>query len=286
MLDVDVKAPPFDQLKGLHRLATERSGHKSVEHVRHHLFVGRDKSTAANMLVKLTSKPGLVYQQNLSNEIATLTTINRELPDSRAFPIVVNHGRLPDGRTYLTTYLFDELPLATTIGTEPNPSRLVANLRTTIAVARALEDLHRLSIFHVDLNPMNILYRSERSAPVVRIIDFESSYETARHARGEFYNPPTTTGYCAPEIPDRPPDARADVFSLGAVLYTLLAGYQWTWKGDVGPMVNDDPSLDGDLRTILKTAVHSDADARYPTMAALDDAVSGYLESIWPGRAI
>ena len=68
-IDIDDASPPFDQLTSIQRLSTARSGHRSVEHVRHHLYVGRDKRTRASLLVKLPSKPGLVYQQNLANEI-------------------------------------------------------------------------------------------------------------------------------------------------------------------------------------------------------------------------
>src|SRR5688500_19203652 len=122
--------------------------------------------------------------------------------------------------------LFDESPLGTTIGPERLPHRLVAHLRTSLEVARALADLHQLQIFHVDLNPMNILYRVAEGRPVIRIVDFESSYEVARHSNGVTYNPPITPGFAAPElVHGRPPDGRADASSLGAVLYTLLAGY-------------------------------------------------------------
>ena len=188
------------------------------------------------MLIKLTSKPGLVYQKNLLNEIASLSTINRELPDSPYFPVVKGHGRLPGGRVYLITFLFDELPLATTIGAEPMPAKMVAYIRTAIEVAKALTEIHRLNIFHVDLNPMNILHRVEKGGPVIRIVDFESSYELTRHAKGVFYNPPTTPGYSAPEVPRQPPDGRSDVFSLGAVLYTMLAGYSRTWGAEIPPV--------------------------------------------------
>ena len=81
-IDIDCKSPPFDQFGSIHRLAAARSGHASGEHGRHQLYVARDKRSRANVLIKVTSKPGLVYEQDLTNEIASLSTINRELPDS------------------------------------------------------------------------------------------------------------------------------------------------------------------------------------------------------------
>jgi serine/threonine protein kinase len=283
--DIDSKSPPFDRFESIRRLATARSGHASPEHARHQLYVARDKRSRGNVLIKLTTKPGIVYQNNLINEIATLSTINRELPDSRYFPFVVEHGRLRDGRTYLATSLFDELPLAMTIGPEPVPERMVAHLRTTIEVAKALGEIHGLKIFHVDLNPMNILYRTERGNPVIRLVDFESSYELARHSNGVFYDPPTTAGYCAPEITSRAPDARSDLFSLGAVLYTMLASYQWTWSSDVGTSLKANRDLDQELKDILLIAVNPDPDKRYPSVREYRDALAAYLERIWPGRS-
>jgi serine/threonine protein kinase len=247
--------------------------------------VGRDKQTRANALIKVTTKPGLVYQQNLSNEIATLTTINRDLPDSRYFPLLWDHGRLDDGRLFLIMSLFDEWPLATAIGPERRPDRLVAYLRTSLDVATALADLHGIGIFHVDLNPMNVLSRFEKGSPVIRIVDFESSYDVSRHAHGEFYNPPTTSGFCAPEVRDRPPDGRADVFSLGAVLYTMVAGFEWTWDSALIPRIEADADLDADLRTILMTAVEPEPDRRYQSVQDLRAALAAYLESIWPARS-
>ena len=284
-LDIDDGSPPFDQLRGIQRLETERSGHRSVEHVRHHLYIGRDKRTQANLLIKLASKPGLVYQQNLTNEIASLSTINRELPASRYFPIVVDHGRLRDGRVYMTSYLFDEFPLATSIASERMPARMVGHLRTTIEVAMALTELHRLMIFHVDLNPMNILHRMEKGQPVVRIVDFESSYERARHSTGVFYNPSTTPRFSAPEIPHQAPDARSDLFSLGAVLYTMLAGYEWTWNAEAGASVQADREIDPELKEILLQAVDPSPDKRYQSVQEFRDRLADYLESIWPGRS-
>lgn len=280
-----LQAAPLKRFRNIRRLGQDRSGHASVEHVRHQLYVGRDKETRADALIKVATRPGLVYQQNLTNEIETVTTINRELPDSRYFPLLWDHGRLPDGRVFLIMSLFDEWPLATTIGPERMPERLVAHLRTAIEVATALADLHGIQVFHVDLNPMNILYRAEKGNPQIRIVDFESSYDTARHSQGAFYNPSTTPGFSAPEVHDRAPDGRADVFSLGAVLYTLIAGYGWTWESELLPRVKDDTEIDTALKTILLRAAERDPDRRYPSVLDMRAALAAYLESIWPGRS-
>jgi len=206
------------------------------------------------------------------------------LPESPYFPWVHDSGRLTDGRMYLITSLFDELPLATGIAGR-NPGKLVSHLRTVIEVSKALSELHRLEIVHVDLNPMNILHRMERDFPVVRIVDFESSYARARHAADGFYSPPTTPGFSAPEVSTQAPDARADVYSLGAVLYTLLAGYQWTWDAAVGACVEKDEHLDLDLKQILGAAVAEDPARRYTSAAVFREALGAYLEGIWPGRS-
>jgi serine/threonine protein kinase len=232
----------------------------------------------------VTSRPGVVYEHDLNNEISSLATINRARPDSPYFPAVHDHGYLADGRLYLMTTLFDEFPLATIIGTERVPHRLVAHLRTAIEVARALTEIHGVEIFHVDLNPMNILHATTGGRPVIRIVDFESSYEPRRHADGETYNPPTTPGYSAPEATRQPPDARADVFSLGAVLHTLLAGYQWTEHGEVAARVAADEQLDPELKDVLLTAVDPDPGRRYGSAADFQGALGSYLEHIWPGR--
>ena len=278
-------SPRLQRLRNVQRLSADRSGHASVEHVRHQLYVARDTETRGDALLKVTTKPGLVYEQNLANEIATLSAINQGLPDTRSFPLLLDHGRLPDGRLFLLMTLFAELPLATAIGPERRPDRLVGHLRTALAVAAALADLHRIGVFHVDLNPMNILYRSQQGMPVVRVVDFESAYEVARHGSGTFYNPPTTSGFSAPEVPAHAPDQRADIFSLGAVLYTMLAGYDWTWRGDLSGQIAADREIDPELAALLLKAAQPDREQRYRSVDDMGGAITAYLESIWPGRS-
>jgi serine/threonine protein kinase len=284
-IDLDVKSPPFDKFKSIRRLSPDRSGHASTEHARNQLYIGRYPGHQGSVLIKVTSKPGLVYEHDIANEIAALSRINRELASSKYFPMLQEHGRLRDGRVFLTATLFDELPLATVIGQERVPAKTVAYLRTAIEITKALGELHGIGICHVDLNPMNVLYRSESGRPVIRIVDFESSYEPARHTAGVFYNPPTTAGFTAPEVANQPPDPRCDLFSSGAVLYTMLAGYEWTWKCDVDAAIKEDRHLDPALREILLTAVDRRLPKRYQTSQDLQTALTTYLESIWPGRS-
>jgi serine/threonine protein kinase len=282
--NIDRAVPPFDRFITIKRLGPDRRGHASAEHARHQLYVGTDRQTRLNFLVKLASRPGKIYQDDLTNEITTLSTINRELPDSRHFPTDYDRGHLKDGRVYLVSTFFDELPLATSIATERMPERLVAHLRAALEIANVLAELHSIPIVHVDLNPMNILYRVEKSRPIIRIVDFESSFDPARHTNGVFYSPPTTTGYCAPEISRQSPDPRADLFSLGAVFYTMLAGYRWAESGEPGKRIEADHNLDPDLRDILLKAVAPAPHERYATAGDFGTALAGYLEQIWPGR--
>ena len=285
LFPAELHSPQLKRLRNVQRLGTERSGHASVEHVRHQLYVGQDLKTNGRALLKVTTRPGIVYEQNLVNEAGVLSAINRELPTSRDFPQLLEHGRVRDGRMFVLMSFFDEWPLATTIGAERRPDRLVGHLRTSLAVGTALAGLHRIGIVHVDVNPMNVLYRLDRGIPVIRIVDFESAYEIARHGNGVSYSPPTTSGFSAPEVSDHAPDGRADVFSLGAVLYTMIAGYQWTWGKEVSSSIAADREMDSDLQNILLTAVDRTPARRHQSIEIMCAAIDAYLESIWSARS-
>lgn len=283
-LAIDQASPPFDRYKHIEWLAPERRGRRKAGRGRYDLFSARARQNPVHVLIKVMSRPGLVYERDLENEIASLVTINRELPVSPYFPEIHDHGRLADGRLYLIMSLFDEFPLVTIIGDEPVPGRLVTHLRIAIEIAAALAQIHELGIYHVDLNPMNVLYRGTAGRPIIRIIDFESSYERSRHESGVLYSPPTTPGYSAPEIGRQAPDARSDVFSLGALLYTLVAGYRWTPGVPLLARVEADADLDAALRDALVSAVHPDPSRRFPNVQEFQQALATYLETIWPGR--
>lgn len=99
-----------------------------------------------------------------------------------------------------------------------------------IQIASGLEAAHERGVVHRDLKPANIRVTPEG---VLRIVDFglagslrsrvDSVARTESPSR-EFVV--GSLGYSAPEQGDRPDhaDARCDLFSLGAILYEMVAG--------------------------------------------------------------
>ena len=84
-LTIDPESPPFDRYKGLRWLAPERSGHEPNHRGRHDLFVARERHNPVNVLIKVTSKPGLVYEQDLDNEF-------RKQHESTVNPTAIHGG--------------------------------------------------------------------------------------------------------------------------------------------------------------------------------------------------
>ena len=68
----ELHSPQLKRLRNVQCLGTERSGHASVDHVRHQLYVGQDLETNGRALLKVTTRPGIVYEQNLVNEAGYL----------------------------------------------------------------------------------------------------------------------------------------------------------------------------------------------------------------------
>jgi serine/threonine protein kinase len=81
------------------------------------------------------------------------------------------------------------------------------------------------------------------------------------------------------------PDSRADVFSLGAVLYTMIAGYDWTFGAEISTCITNDREMDSDLRDILLAAVDRTPARRHQSIEIMCAALDHYLESIWPARS-
>ncbi len=120
---------------------------------------------------------------------------------------------------YLVMEYIQGYSLFTLIEKAPMPAANVA--RIGAKVARALVDLHRQNVLHLDIKPSNIMIRDNGSAA---LIDFGLS----RHLflpdllEEEFRVPMGTGPYIAPEqVMKNRSEPRSDIYSLGVLLYYL-----------------------------------------------------------------
>jgi serine/threonine-protein kinase len=100
---------------------------------------------------------------------------------------------------------------------EPRIAMLVA-----LEISRGLEEIHARGIVHRDVKPSNILVGRKGEA---KIADFGIAYDARAPGLTRTGHTVGTPVYMSPEqlVGDRV-DPRSDVFSLGVVLYELLAG--------------------------------------------------------------
>jgi serine/threonine protein kinase/Tfp pilus assembly protein PilF len=120
------------------------------------------------------------------------------------------------------------------------PLRIDEALGVAIQVAMALETAHAEGIVHRDIKPENIMLRQDRFVRdrFVKVLDFGLAKLTDRESSSSDPEAVTipisetnpglvmgTSGYMSPEqAQGESIDARSDIFSLGVVLYEMIAG--------------------------------------------------------------
>jgi hypothetical protein len=112
---------------------------------------------------------------------------------------------------------------------EAGPLDAAAAIAIGTQVADALGAVHRANLLHRDLKASNIfLVDGAQTSPQVTLLDFGLTVPFGERQRLNLTDPGTTVGtpdYMAPEqVLGQDLDARADVYSLGVVLYEMLAG--------------------------------------------------------------
>jgi eukaryotic-like serine/threonine-protein kinase len=175
-----------------------------------------------------------------------------------------------------------------------------ARIRLIIEVAGAVQHAHQQTIIHRDLKPANVLVDASGTPKVLdfgiaRIAAVDSDGATWQTTAGLLLGTP---GYMSPEqcAPDGSSgvDVRSDVWSLGVMLYELLLGrlpieakggsiadvMRRLETSEPTPPRAIDPTLRGDLATILMTAVCRDKERRYASAQAFADDLGRYLKEL------
>ncbi|MBV9268430.1 MAG: protein kinase [Acidobacteriaceae bacterium] len=194
-----------------------------------------------------------------------------------------------EGRDFLVTELVEGQSLREVLnGKQLDPDTAID---ITTQVASALTAAHASGVIHRDIKPENIIVRPDGC---VKVLDFgiaklaESEAEAAGLTRrsGESLTVAGamlgTPRYMSPEqIRGLPLDARTDVFSLGAVLYEMLAGsppFAGETASDViADVLRGEPekledharNCPSQLRAIVSRALTKDRDRRYQSASDL-----------------
>ena len=220
---------------------------------------------------------------------------------------VFDLGRTLDGLLFMVMELLDGESLAETLKRTP---RLPIPLATHIMVQvlSGLSAAHKHGIVHRDLKPDNIfVLNSEERPNFIKIVDFGISKVlvpqgpgAAATAKGSgtmvgsilgtplYMSPEQAIGQVASI------DHRADIYSAGVVLYEMLCGRTpfegegyaqilgGLLEGKYPPPRGLRPDIPPAMEAAIVRALDRDFDKRFPSAAAMRDAISGGSAEVTP----
>jgi serine/threonine-protein kinase len=215
-------------------------------------------------------------------------------------------GVAEDGRPYLALEYVEGEPIDRYC--ERCGLDVARRVRLVVQVARAVAYAHAHLIVHRDLKPSNILVDADEQ---VHLLDFGIAKlldpsGTADPRLTEFAGRALTPDYASPEqVRGEPVSTATDVYSLGVVLYELLAGrsphtvksafdalalaqaivtVEATRPSELSSGAAARRALRGDLDTIVLKALKKDPRERYGSMAEFADDLERFLRGA-PVRA-
>jgi serine/threonine-protein kinase len=206
-----------------------------------------------------------------------------------------------DGYVYLVMELLEGEPLAALVDRQGKLPVAIA-CEYTRQILAALEAAHAIGVVHRDLKPDNVFVTHMAGKPVLKLIDFGIA-----KVRREGVKNLTMAGvmmgtaeYMAPEqaYSADTADARSDVFSVGVMLYEMLAGQRPATgddarivalkieRGEVTPLVHVAPEVPQKLAGLVHRAMAPRPEMRFATATemrlALEQAMEGLPAGVEP----
>ena len=188
---------------------------------------------------------------------------------------IYERARHDDGRPYLV------MPFVEGSGPKsPLPPREAA--RIALEVARALDHVHAMKVIHRDVKPANILID-----PGGRVVLADFGLAMRSNSPASRWAVSGTPEYASPEqVRGDLLDAGTDIYSLGATLYHLLEGHPPFRGGDAKEICERVlhapapamPSTPPALAAVVRRAMERNRTLRFPTMAALAEALRSFVE--------
>ena len=133
---------------------------------------------------------------------------------------ILEMGETPDGRLYLAMPCYDGETLRRKV--EGGPLPVDEAVEIAVQIARGLAKAHRNGIIHRDIKPANVIVTGDG---VVKILDFGLAKLADSAAVSQTGSLAGTPAYMSPEqARGDAVDPRTDLWSLGVILYEMLAG--------------------------------------------------------------
>jgi serine/threonine protein kinase len=150
--------------------------------------------------------------------------------DHQCIAKVFEAGTTDAGRPYFVMELVKGVPI--TEYCDAHPLCVTQRLELMVALCQAVQHAHQKGIIHRDIKPSNVLVAEYDGQPVPKIIDFGVAKATAQRLTErtmftEYGQLIGTFEYMSPEqasFNQLDVDTRSDIYSLGVLLYELLAG--------------------------------------------------------------
>jgi eukaryotic-like serine/threonine-protein kinase len=184
------------------------------------IHLATDLETSTRVALKVMRWQDYTIEARFAREAALLAELSH--PNIVRY---VAHGRSPEGEAYLAMEWIDGMTLLERL--REGPLSVSETLALARCVAEALAVAHARSIVHRDLKPAN-LFCERGEVSRTKVLDFGLARNAAASLMmlthpGELAGTP---GYMAPEQARglHEVDARADIYSLGCVLYECLTG--------------------------------------------------------------